>query len=948
MRVRGWMCGVAAALVAMGSCGPSSEPNAKKPSPAPSKPSAPKAEQPPVKPVEGAKAAGDEKTEVRGPKGWLAVYSTPEGTDGQSVRSWSASAAFMLAEGQTIYPVVPASGLVASFTGEVAIENPGRYRFAVEMQGGEAKLAVLKGGSNVGAGALTADQSMVRTQWLSLSPGTVQLSVSFARNGSGMARVRTVWEKEGVGEVGFKQEPLPTSVVTVVKYGIKDAEDSQSALRGRVLLGELNCVACHSADAGVVTARPAPYTGEIARRASAEWLTRWVRDPQFVKPGCGMPTVFVDEDKDAVESIVHYLMSVGSAPEWQAPATEADGLEQGKKLYHTVGCVACHGVLDNPSKIFGDGNLVSAGGMVSTPRAPFGKLSKKWRAAGLSEFLRDPLRTHPGGRMPSMSLSASESDLIATYLVNNWDAGGFKPAPFTPDPAKVEAGKTAFAARGCAACHQTGHQLPDISSTLAARPLIQLKVGAGCMNPADTATPRYTLSDADRDDLAAGIAEVKRVTGPTGPAPIDAGQRMILALSCRNCHQYNESGGLPDDLKVCFRTADETELGDEGRFPPRLTGVGMKLNTPWFKAVLTEGGRARPYMATRMPQFGARHVGELAAAMAQAEGVAPDSDLHASPVNDTMVVAGRSLVGEKGMNCISCHVFGGKAAGTRGPEIMKFAERIRYEWWKEYILAPGRFKPGTRMSAFYATPDGKGSVKDVLGGDPDKQSEALWAYFITSKGAMPPEGLPSDGGLPLVVGDKPVIFRTFMKDAGSRGIAVGFPIGVHFGFDAGNVRLASAWKGAFVDASSAWKGRGGDIATGQGATIWTAPAGPTLVIGAKPAAWPEKATRELGYRFEGYRLDDRGMPTFMYRVGPSEVEERFEPVESGQIKRTFAVKNVPEGAIVWMNVGPGLVSSTVLANISEDRAAGDGKVKIEGYRPKDYAQPISFEVVIKP
>jgi hypothetical protein len=200
--------------------------------------------------------------------------------------------------------------------------------------------------------------------------------------------------------------------------------------------------------------------------------------------------------------------------------------------------------------------------------------------------------------------------------------------------------------------------------------------------------------------------------------------------------------------------------------------------------------------------------------------------------------------------------------------------------------------------------------------------------------------LPSDGGLPLVVGDRPVIFRTFMKDAGSRGIAVGFPIGVHFGFDANGVRLASAWKGAFVDATSAWKGRGGDIATGQ--------AGPSLVIGAKPAAWPEKATPEAGYRFSGYRIDDKGIPTFMYKVGASEVEERFEPGEIGQIKRTFAIKNVPDGAMVWLNVGPGLVSSTVLANISEDRAAGDGKVKIEGYRPRDYGQPISVEVVIKP
>jgi hypothetical protein len=138
------------------------------------------------------------------------------------------------------------------------------------------------------------------------------------------------------------------------------------------------------------------------------------------------------------------------------------------------------------------------------------------------------------------------------------------------------------------------------------------------------------------------------------------------------------------------------------------------------------------------------------------------------------------------------------------------------------------------------------------------------------------------------------------------------------------------------------------VATGQGATIWTAPAGPSLVIGAKPATWPEKASRESGYKFEGYRLDDKGVPTFLYKIGTAEVEELFEPFDNGQIKRTFTIKNVPEGSMVWLNTGPGLVSSTVLANISEDRAAGDGKLKVEGYRPKDAGQPVSFAVVIKP
>ena len=104
-----------------------------------------------------------------------------------------------LGEGQTVHPAVPASGLIASYTGDVTIDQPGRYRFAAQMQGGVAKLSVAKAGASVGQGAMTADQSMVRTGWIELPSGSVSLSVSYTRNGSGPARLRTMWEKEGAG-----------------------------------------------------------------------------------------------------------------------------------------------------------------------------------------------------------------------------------------------------------------------------------------------------------------------------------------------------------------------------------------------------------------------------------------------------------------------------------------------------------------------------------------------------------------------------------------------------------------------------------------------------------------------------------------------------------------------------------------------------------------------------
>jgi mono/diheme cytochrome c family protein len=944
-----WAVGCMAALTAgvyISSCGPSSEaPQKKVAAPAPPKPSA--ATVAPASVTANEQPSGDNKALPRGPVGWHAVYAAHGSTDAV-VKTSSPYAAFALADNQSVHPGVPAAGLSASYAGEVTIEEAGKYRFAAQMKGGIAKLAVYQGSRQLAQASLSPDQSSVETPWIDVPAGTASVTVSFTRSGSGPARLRTVWQKAGVAEKGFLEEPIGPGYVTVARQGINDAESGRSALHGRVLIGELNCAACHDAGATVaaVSPRTAPLMGEIGRRASAEWLAKWVKDPQSMRPGTAMPTVFGTSPEDAAEAdaIVHYLLSLGSIPEWEAAGTESQILADGARLYHSVGCVTCHGVLDDPGRVFGED--VAASGEKSEVLVPFGKVSGKWRPEGLAEFLVDPVRTHPSGRMPGMALNKSEADLIAGYLVNSWDPGGFKPAAFEPDKGKVEAGKAAFAARGCAACHQTGHQLPDVKSTLAAKPMAGLKAGVGCLDAADVKTPRYGLSENDRADIAAGLAELKTMNLPAA-APIDVAHRLVEALNCRACHEINEVGGVAPDLRSCFRTVDDADLGDEGRFPPRLTGAGMKLTTQYITGVLMKASRARPYMQTRMPQFGAANVAELPGALALMEGVIPESDVSAPAVTDASVIAGRTLVGEKGMNCISCHVYSGKMAGTPGPDITGFADHLRYEWWKPYLMSPTRFKPMTRMTAFYHQADGKGQIKDVFGGDFDRQAEAMWAYF-TAKSGPAPEGLPSASGLPLVVGAKPTVFRTFLKDGGSRGIAVGYPIGVHFGFDGTGVRLVNAWKGEFIDATSTWKGRGGMTAGGQGKTIWKAPAGPAIVIGKRPEAWPEKGGAEGGHKFVGYRMNDRGAPSFLYKVGECDVEEQFEPAEQGLIKRTFTVKGVPAAASVWLNTGPGVLKSEAIANVAEDRVAGDDKVKLNAYTPKEAGVEMKFAVTIRP
>lgn len=845
---------------------------------------------------------------AEGVPGWLVTFKSAA-KGGKAVPDTiavSPVASFSLLPGQGLNPSVPAAGMNVVYSARMKLTAPATIRFGAEVEGGTLSMSAFGpalaspagkkiDGSTVGPGGAI---NPVFTDWLTLKPGELNLRFEFTRAGDAPARLRSMWEQQGKGIAGFVAEPIPASVVLLPTSGESAAAAARSAFHGRVLLGELGCTHCHApVTSSAIFDRAAPLMADIGARVSPAWLATWVRDPQKVKPGCGMPDLFGDSkaDLDDADAIVQFLASLGGPFQAEPVASEPAVIAAGREVFLHAGCIACHGDLSANSK----------------PPVPYGNLAGKWNPSALSAFLRDPLATHPAGRMPSLDLSQGESDLVATYLLSVW--GGSSEAAGAPDSARIDAGRKAFAARGCADCHRSA--APEgpshVVSTLQARPLPTLRPGKGCLDAADTKSPRYTLSDSDRADLTAALQQSKTWTG--APCPADSAAVTMTALGCVNCHEWNGTGGVSDALAPHFDVMNDADLGADGNLPPRLTGVGNKLATGWMRQVLLEAGRARPYLSARMPQFGAAQVGELSERLAAFDGVWPDKDRAEPTATPELTDAGRLLVGTAGLNCISCHAFGdAPLAGTPGPDIVAFAERLRYDWWRRYILAPERFKPGTKMNNFFAA--GVSTNDKVFGGDPAKQADALWAYFSLGEFAPAPEGLPAVGGMEVRVGSRPVILRAFLKSAGSRGIAIGFPSGTHFAFDAESCRLAEVWHGSFLDASGAWAGRGGSILKGQGPDLWSPPAGPAIIVGPRPETWPTEAGREAGYHFKGYQVGKDGVPVFQYTLdassGPIHVSERFEPAAGAKagLRRTFSIDS---GADVWINAGKGSTSASV-------------------------------------
>lgn len=887
---------------------------------------------------------------AEGTPGWLVTFKSPA-KGGKAVPDTiavSPVAAFSLQPGQGLNPSVAAAGLNAVYSTRMKFTAPATIRFGAEVEGGTLSISVSgaalgsPAGRKIDGSAVTPGGAVnpVFTDWLTIKPGELNLRFEFSRAGDAPARLRSIWEQQGKGTAGFVAEPIPPSAVLLPTGSDSAAESARSAFHGRVLLGELGCTHCHTpVTSSAIIDRPAPLMADIGARVSPTWLAAWIRDPQNVKPGCGMPDLFTDSkaDLDDADAIVQFLASLGGPIQPEPIANEPAVIESGRKVFLHAGCIACHGDLSANSK----------------PPVPFGNLAGKWKPSALSAFLRDPLATHPAGRMPSFDLSQGESDLVATYLLSAW--GGSSAAASAPDATRVDGGRKAFAARGCADCHHSA--VPEgpshVVSTLQARPLPTLRPGKGCLDPADTQSPRYTLSDTDRADLSAALQQAKTWTG--APCPADLAAVTVSGLGCVNCHQWNGVGGVPDDLAPQFDVMNDADLGADGNLPPRLTGVGGKLATGWLRQVLLESGRARPYLSARMPQFGAAQVGEMAERLAAFDGVWPDKDRPEPTATPELTDAGRRLVGSQGLNCISCHAFGdAPLAGTPGPNIVAFAERLRYDWWRRYILAPERFKPGTKMNNFFA--EGVSTNRDILGGDPGKQADALWTYFSLGEFAPAPDGLPTVGGMEVRVGDRPVILRAFLKSAGSRGIAIGFPSGTHFAFDAESCRLAEVWHGKFLDASGAWAGRGGTILKGQGPDLWSPPAGPAIVAGPRPETWPTEAGREAGYHFKGYRIDKDGVPVFQYLLdskgGPIHVSERFEPAKGagGGLRRTFTVD---AGAELWINAGKGSATaatdppnSTELESVSGP--GGETWMHVKGGGLSSQGQPVVVVVEVRP
>jgi len=495
------------------------------------------------------------------------------------------------------------------------------------------------------------------------------------------------------------------------------------------------------------------------------------------------------------------------------------------------------------------------------------------------------------------------------------------------DAQKAAMGQRMFSLLGCANCHA----LPNAPATRPAKALAAVNVDSpeGCLSDhVRKGLPQYHLSAEQKASIRAALKDVATIDAPLEPAA--QVRRGMAVMNCFACHVRDGVGGPSPARQDFFVMNAVFDMGDEGRLPPLLSGVGAKLKPAAIERIVTEGQLhvRRHHMATRMPQFPKDRVAGLLSAIVKTDAPAEAGSDNGPAFTEGSARDGRLLVGTKGMGCVNCHgAAGGKSLGMPSVDLTPEFERLRWPWFKNLLLDPAKVNPGTRMPGFWT--DNNIIYKDVAGGTVDGQIGAIWAYLSLGKSMAPPAGIrPEGAGMELIAIDEPIVHRTFMAEVGPRAICVGFPDNLNVAFDANTVRLAKAWRGRFYDAKGMWEGRGGTANAPLGTDVINLPPGPAIAMLASPdEPWPKpknRNDRNVGGQFRGYRLDKQRQPVFMYRVGAIDVEEQPLPAlkENGTVLvRRFTLD--AKGATPPQNVYCELAAG---AKIEPGSAAGEWRV----------------------
>ncbi len=665
-----------------------------------------------------------------GPPGLMLSF---ESADGKTIDAReSRLLAISVPAGAQPTPFVPAGQFHATFRGFVNLKIRDQYSFTAH---GRGEFELLVNGQSV-LKCSGEDLASKSSELVKLKKGPNELVAHYTAPASGDAVLRVSWAMKN-----SPADPVPPIVLT---HADDQALTPHLPLRqGRELLATMRCVRCHAVPESVTTgegAMPelvmdAPNLDDAGARLNPQWIARWILDPKAVRADATMPKVFAkaqaaEASEKAARDIAAYLATckTAAAPTGDVHLSDANVIA-GMRLFTNLGCIACHS---------------APAGQDDPTRTSLRHVRAKYQPAGLKGYLKQPEAHYAWTRMPNFALSDEEATNLAAFLL--------KSAPENPLPgidlkgADAERGKMFFELTGCVRCHA-----PNQKSTTRAKPMAQIAANEwskGCLaSDADARgnAPDYAMNDAQRTAIQAfAKTDLSSVSHEALP---EFAERSIRSLNCTACHprdaELDRWSKLSPEITAIQKDLPPEKPPGTDQLRPVLTWVGEKLHPEWMGKFI--GGKVeykpRPWLVARMPSFPAR-------AEAIAKGLCLEhgmtfTDPPEPPVDQGMVDIGRKLVGRAGgFSCNQCHAINQSPAfvpfDSPSPNFMHVTERLRKDFYQRWVHGPMKYQPGTKMPSFIDG-EGKTAYKNILGGDANKQFEAIWQYLRAGKDIVPPE-----------------------------------------------------------------------------------------------------------------------------------------------------------------------------------------------------------------
>jgi len=323
-------------------------------------------------------------------------------------------------------------------------------------------------------------------------------------------------------------------------------------------------------------------------------------------------------------------------------------------------------------------------------------------------------------------------------------------------PEQIARGKSLVRKYGCFGCHDvTGMEnesrIGVELSTFGSKPLEELFFGDHTdipetwddwtynklKTPRTYATerieqvmPQFDLADTDIKALRIFLASRTDLKYPAKfHAETDlraqreiAGRRLVARYNCVGCHIIEGEGGA-----IRARYADTPTMA-----PPILNGEGAKAQGDWLFNFVKQPIPLRPWLKVRMPTFSLSDA-EATTVVQYFEAVdnvqTPFVHVNEALIKPETIAAAQKLTTADYFNCFSCHQQGsrhpeGPPEGW-APDLGMARQRLNPEWIIRWLHNPQEVTPGTKMPSFYP-----GGPDDILGGNDDKQIEALRDYLM--------------------------------------------------------------------------------------------------------------------------------------------------------------------------------------------------------------------------